>query len=283
MDGTVYVIIADDTRPHLGGAEKVQMTTVAGGPNGILACSQADPIAGQLVSALAGVDPLAGQTLHDFNSILHTGIVTPNNLTIHFDPSLSGRLTVGTGGGAVDICREASHCAGGAPDATLAGLDTGLNGVPPACTAAAVSAPCSPPAKNALGFGLPADASHNCLANPTTVTTVCAAPPNDGFSLNPGQLVVFIYDGSLSATNFSYGLGGFGIDTNGVNNPACLPNSVIVSYGFVVGGPVFPPPTLPPLPVLSSPIAPPGLLLITLLGLAMGWTLTRAARYRGPS
>jgi type VI secretion system secreted protein VgrG len=41
--------------------------------------------------------------------------------------------------------------------------------------------------------------------------------------------------------------------------------------------------TVPPIPVVASPTAPIGLLLIALLAVAMGWALTRASRARGES
>ncbi|MBI3783441.1 MAG: DUF4215 domain-containing protein [Deltaproteobacteria bacterium] len=214
LDGTVYEVVAVNNSPLFGGADQMRVTTIAGSVNSVLACSSGGSAAGQPMTASSGTDPLIPAVLHDYHSITRTGVLSPNNLTVGFDPSNGGRLTLGTGAGAIEVCRNLSDCAGGAGDAGVFDLSTSGGGVPAACIANTVTSTCSGSAMlSTLAFGLSATGDPpNCSGKPTTNTTVCAMPPVDGFTVGKGQAVVFIYNHSLGMSGFSYGVSGFGVD-----------------------------------------------------------------------
>lgn len=251
-DGTVYEVVAVPNSVLLGGADQFRVTTVAGSAIGLQACSNTSGASGQPTSALVGGDlgVLPAQTLHSYSDTVRTYVFSPSDFTISFNPFAStgaGRLTMGTGGGAFDVCRVASDCSGGASDVTIVPISSALGGIPPACVANGVTANCASGTRSTLGFGI-ASAGDPPLCNsaPTSNSTVCGSIPTDGFTLNKGQVVVFIYNGSLGTSGFTLGAGGFGIDTDGVNNPLCAANTVVTSDALNPSAPPPPPPTLTP-------------------------------------
>jgi hypothetical protein len=247
-DGTVYEVVALPAGPLSAGVESFRVTTVAGSVNGLSICSTSGSGPGQPTSAIVGADGTAPQpqVLHTYSAVDRTGILTPNNLTITFNPNNAGRLTIGTGAGAIDVCRVASDCTGGATDASIMGLASNGGGIPAACIATGVTAACSGP-RNTFAFGLSASGDPPiCSSSPTTTTTVCSAVPSDGFTITGGQVVVFIYDSGLGASGFTSGAAGFGIDTNGTNNPGCAPNTVVTADSQAPSAPPPPQPTPTP-------------------------------------
>lgn len=220
-DGTAYQLLR--AVPPLGaGGDEDRLTTISGSSSGAGGCNTITPNA----SAIAGVLP-PGQVLHNFNSILRTTVLVPNDATaVSFNTAGGGRLTIGTGGGAIDVCRIAGNCPNGS--AALSGLASADANVPAACIAQGLQANCeNGNMRTALAFGLPA--TNNVCNNPANVTVntpVCAPRPSDGFSLPLNRIIVFVYNGSLAGQGFDVGAGGFSIDTD-ASNPSCDAGGVI--------------------------------------------------------
>jgi hypothetical protein len=231
-DGTAYQVLRAPA--SLGaGAEKIRITTLEGSSSGAGACTLSGNAPGQSVAAIAGPNALT-QSLYPFNQIVRTAIITPNDITaVTFDPHFGGRVILGTGGGALNICANGSECTGQVNVQSVVGLSSASGGVPPACIANDVSAPCDGSvARDVLAFGIAATGNPpvcTTVNNVTVATTVCAAEPADGFAMSPGQALVIIYDSLAPGGEFSIGSGGFLVDTNGSNNPGCAANQVIRS------------------------------------------------------
>lgn len=219
-NGTTYQVLRS-IGPLPGGAEGERITTLAGSQSGSGGCNLSTTMA----SAIVGVIP-PGQALHPFASIRRTAILIPNDITaLAFDPANSGRVTIGTGGSAIKVCQSAADCGGGA--STLVGLGTADMGVPAACIANGLQADCESNARQALAFGLAAMGNPPvCQVGPTVNTSICAAEPSDGFSLSPGQAIVFIFNGSLGDVGFGVGAAGFGIDAN-ASGSVCMSGGVV--------------------------------------------------------
>jgi hypothetical protein len=230
-DGTAYQLLRA-IAPLGVGAEEHRVTTLGGSSNGIGGCNLSQNMSGQVAAAIAGVLP-PGQSLHPFGAIRRTAIIVPNDINqVVFDANFGGRLTLGTGAGALNICNTPFDCTGQMNIQSLVGLDSATGGIPAACVANGVAAGMLCDAsnvRNVYAFGLAATA--NVCDNPTAVTAqtmICAARPADGFSLTPGQAVVFIYDSSsLLGLGFDIGAAGFGIDLDDNNPPGCDPNQVV--------------------------------------------------------
>ncbi|MEO8601164.1 MAG: hypothetical protein ABI629_01170 [bacterium] len=247
-DGTAYQLVRV-VPPIGGGAERQRVTSLAGSSSGSGGCSVTGSTAGQIASAVVGAFP-PGQVLHAYDSIKRTAILVPSSVTsITFDPNNAGHLKLGSGAGAVDVCRVTGDCPGGV-SSPIVPLTSGSGGVPPACIAVGVSSVCDGATqRNLFGFGVPASGSPPVCTSPTSVTTstfVCAPEPSDGFPLGGGQAVVFIYNGSLSGLGFGIGAAGFGIDTNGSNSPGCAAGSVVSSGSRNDSASAPPPPTITP-------------------------------------
>lgn len=229
-DGTAYQVLRV-IGPLVGGVERHRITSIVGSANGTGGCSASGSVIGQPAAAVRGALP-PSQILHPYDSIRRTGILVPSGISsIGFDPANGGRLTLGSGGGAVNVCRVPSDCPGGI-GASLLPLSSNSGGIPPACIAAGVTTPACEGAnqRTLLAFGLPATSGSPACDDAAAVTTssfICAPEPSDGFSLAPGQAVVFTYNGSLGGSGFSIGVGAFGIDTDGSNDPGCAPGSIV--------------------------------------------------------
>jgi len=250
-DGTAYQVVR--LVPPVGaGADKERITTLVGSATGAGGCSVTLSSAGQVSAAVVGAIP-PSQALHTYDSIKRTAVLIPNSVTsLSFDPNNGGHLTLGTGSGAVSICRVTGDCPGG-NSAPMVPLNSNVGGIPPACIAQGVSSGCDGNKRNVFAFGLPASGSPPVCDSPASVTTstfVCASEPSDGFSLLPGQAVVFTYNGSLAGLGFGVGAGGFGIDTDGSNYPGCAAGSVISAGSRIDSN------AAPPLPT-STPTASP--------------------------
>jgi hypothetical protein len=178
--------------------------------------------------------------------------VTPNDIgEINFSTAFGGRLTLGTGAGALNICHTASDCNGQLNVQTLVPLSSNAGNVPPACIAAGRTAECDNfQPRTVFGFGLAATGDPPVCTDPTQVTvnsTVCGAQPADGFTVGSGQAIVFVYNSTLQNDGFAVATGGFGISTDLVNNPNCPnPNSVVSATGDNDSQPAPPPATNTP-------------------------------------
>ena len=217
--------------PLGSGGDEVRLTSIAGSTLGSTSCTSGQPSAGQSVSALGGVHPPL-QALHGYDKIVRTAILTPNDINaVGFDMHFGGRLVLGSGGTALTVCGHNFDCTGQSNVQAPVGLDSSAGGIPPACIADGVAATCdSPTAANTFAFNLTSSGSPpTCTipANTTVNSTVCGAPPTDGFTLKAGQAVVFIYDSTLSMDAFFTSYGGFLIDTNGVGSVCPRANAIV--------------------------------------------------------
>ena len=228
-DGTAYQVVRV-VPPLSSGAERQRVTSLVGSASGTGGCSVSGSISGQPAAAVVGALP-PSQVVHAFDSMKRTAILIPNSVSaLTFDANNAGKLVLGTGGSAINVCRVPSDCPGGVSTPIVA-LSSNTGGVPPACLAQGVGTTCDGAnLRNLIAFGLPATGSPPVCTAPSNVTTstfLCAPEPSDGFSLGPNQAVVFIYNGTLGGTGFSLGAAGFGIDANGSNSPGCTANSVV--------------------------------------------------------
>lgn len=265
-DGTAYQVLRS-VGPLGGGADLERITTISGSASGTSGCN----LATMQASAVTGVIP-PDQTLHPFGSIRRTAILVPNDVTeLAFDPSGAGEVVIGSGGGAVRVCRNPGDCSGGAP---LVGLGTADANVPAACMASGVQASCSgTTARNTIGFGLPSSGNPpQCQSSPTVNTAICAAAPADGFSLAPGQAIVFVYNGSLADAGFGVGAGAFGVDADQTGS-VCMSGGVVSA---MAPSQSLPGPGQPPRGRESAPLAGAG----TLAGLAGLLALLAVRRLR---
>ena len=158
-DGTAYQIIM--TKPTGTGAEFLRITSIGGSSTGIGGCNNSEGMSGGLAQAIAGPQPPL-QTLHPYFQIVRTGILTPNDTTFNFDSSFGGRVTLGSGASAQNICKDAFDCTGHTNVQATVTLDSSSGGIPPACIANGVSAgvACvSTIVRNVFGFGIPATGS----------------------------------------------------------------------------------------------------------------------------
>ncbi len=257
-DGTAYQVVR--VVPPLGaGAEHQRVTSIIGSATGSGGCSVSGSVSGQVTAAVVGALP-PRQAVHTYDDIKRTAILLPNSVTaLNFDANNGGRLTLGSGGTAINVCRVPSDCPGGISSAVVP-LSSNTGGVPSACIAQDISTACdSTNKRDLIAFGMPASGSPPVCGSPNVVTTstlLCAPEPADGFSLEANQAIVFIYNGTLSGLGFSLGAGGFGVDTNGSNSPGCGPNSV-VSAGVRLDGSAAPPlPTWTPTPTETFTLTP---------------------------
>jgi len=287
-DGTAYQLLwLLNPSP---GAETFRVTTIAGSSFGVDPCfNDLAMMSGEPVSAVAGTQspPLP------YLSVMRTFLLTPNSATgeAAFDRSGSGRLTLGSGSGALHVCSVFDDCLGHGIIETLVALSSDQGNVPPACITGIINSACPPLLQRAaLAFGLPSTGEPpmcNDTAQVTFDTTLCAPAPVDGFTLGTGQAIVFVY-GGLTTSAFEVSVAGFCITTDDVNSFDCPANSVV---GADAAGsvPPFPLPTDTPIrspvgtptitatgtpirggpiPIISSPFGPAGLLLV--VGLAGG-------------
>ncbi|MEO8601515.1 MAG: hypothetical protein ABI629_02955 [bacterium] len=247
-DGTTYqVLVASNLG---GGAEQIQITTVAGAIAGAGSCAATGDMSGSPTSAIGGVLPPLMQ-LHPYTSIHRTAILVPNDIgEINFNSSFGGRVTLGTGGGALNVCLNAFDCTGQPNVQALTTLDQNSGGVPAACIAEELNAQCDGlNNRDVFAFGLAASGNPPVCTTPldTTVnTTVCAPRPADGFTLAEGAAVIFVYNSSLASSGFAVATGGFGITTDAINNAGCAADTVVSATGDNDSQPAPPPPTQTP-------------------------------------
>jgi len=249
-DGTTYqVLVASNLG---GGAERIRVTTIAGAIAGAGSCAATGNMSGDNTSAIGGVLPPI-MTLHPFGSIRRTIVLTPNDLgTLAFDGSFGGRVSLGTGGGELNVCLNAFDCAGEPNVQSLVTLDTdsGPGQVPAACIAEGLDAECDGAnLRDSIAFGIAAAGDPPVCTNPANVTvnsTVCAPEPSDGFDLVEGQAIVFVYNSTLGASGFAVAVGGFGITDDDMNNAACAADTVVSATGDNDSQPAPPPPTSTP-------------------------------------
>ena len=257
-DGTAYQLVR--VVGSLGaGAERQRVTTLMGSAGGSGGCSLSGSVSGQAASASVGALP-PDQTLHPYEAIRRTAILVPSSVSaVSFDANNAGKLTLGSGGAAINVCRVPGDCPGGS-SSPIVTLDSSSGGLPPACIAQNVGSSCEGSTRRSMfAFGLPASGSPPVCNAPATVTTstfLCSAEPADGFSLQPGQAIIFIYNGSLAGSGFSIGAAGFGIDGNGSNSPGCGANSVVSASSRNDSSSAPPLPTWTPTRTLTATATP---------------------------
>ena len=230
-DGTAYQLLRA-IPPLEEGADATTVTSIGGSSTGVGGCQGMATMSGAPASAVGGSDPDAGQSLHPYNQIVRTAILVPNDISVaSFDQHFGGRMTLGTGAGALNICRDAFDCMGHPNVLSTTGLSSATGGTPPACIANGVAADCETPlTRDVFAFNLAASGDPPVCDDPGQVTvdsTICQAAPSDGFSLPAGSAILFIYEGNLAGVGFTTAFGGFRIGS------ACLPNAIVSS---VAGG-----------------------------------------------
>ena len=103
-DGTAYQVIRPDTS---AGTDHTRITSISGSVDGLGGCNLSQGMSGGNAQAVAGV--LQGlQTLHPYDQIVRSFVLSPNDATIHFDNSFGGRLTLGSGAGELNVCKTRS-------------------------------------------------------------------------------------------------------------------------------------------------------------------------------
>jgi hypothetical protein len=232
-DGTAYQVLR--TIPPLGsGATHVTFTSIGGSASDAGSCLGPGSADGDLVSAVGGANPAEFQELHGYNQVVRTAILVPNDITtLSFDEHEGGHVSLGisnadcigagvplpccTGAGtgtcqALDVCKNASDCMGH-PNVQTMDLDVASPGVPAACIANGVAADCDYPfTRSTFAFGVAATGSPplcTTLADVTVNSMICNPAPTDGFTLDEGGAIVFIYDSSLACSGFAAAYGGF--------------------------------------------------------------------------
>jgi hypothetical protein len=210
-DGTSYQVISVEG----GSTADVRVTTLAGSIAGVGVCQMTSgPVPGELVSGVAGALPPA-VSLHPYDLIHRTALFTPNAATIAFTPDFGGRLVIGTGAGAAAVCSSVFDCIGQQNVLPLVGLDSATGGVPAACIANDLAAACDGTnVRDAFAFGVPSQGAPPVCTDGSAVTvntTLCAAPPVDGFTLHSGEFIVMVH--GQPTFGFSTGIAGFGISS----------------------------------------------------------------------
>jgi hypothetical protein len=225
-DCTAYQLVSVDAGP----ATEVRVTTLAGSASGVGVCQMPAPAnPGEVLSAVAGTLAPPG-VLHPYNLVARTAVFMPNDAVVAFTPDAGGRLVIGSGAGAVAVCSTSVDCMNQQNVLALVGLDSASGGVPPACVASGLNAACDGSnVRDAFAFGVASLGNPPICTFPsgvTTTTTLCAAPPTDGFTLHGGESLVIVY-GDLEASGFSAGVAGFDVSARSAG--AC-------TSGGVVGG-----------------------------------------------
>jgi hypothetical protein len=230
-NGTVYQVISVPSGAIPGGAEQYRITTVAGGFGGFTACGDVG-FGSDLASTLAAANPDMPTGLVPFSNVTRTTVLSPTDLVASFNPAEDGRLILGNAPNMFDICFDPADCLGGADDEGVVPMATMDGAVGAACVASNAMALCTAtPGLATFAFGLARDPADNCLNLATTTTMRCAEPSFDGFSLSPGQAIVFIYQ-VPAMTPLTVGWAGFGIDLNGASVDPCPTANAVVSVHF---------------------------------------------------
>jgi hypothetical protein len=252
-DGTAYQLLRAPS-PLGSNAEHVVFTSVGGSASGVGSCVGIGSVSGDPVSAVGGANPAAMQSLHPYHQIVRTAILVPDDIDIaNFDQHFGGRVTLGidnvdcTGSGAPDpcctgngtgtctalnICKDAFDCNGHTGVQATTGLASATGGVPAACIANGVAAGCEIPlTRSVFAFGLAATGDPPVCTTPADVTVnsmICNQDPSNtgtanGFKVDIGQAILFIYDSSLAGSGFTTAYGGFLIrDAFGTNDTCAM-------------------------------------------------------------
>lgn len=236
VDGTIYQVVAAAGAARTAGSsegETFQVTTLAASSSSsVQSCVALPSQPSGPLSALSGAPSLPAPALYPLSSVFRTSVVGVPSIRIllqdeSFDPSGSGRITVVTETSALSVCASASDCLGAANAAPVFAMATADSRVPSACAARQIESPCGGGALDTLAFGLPS--TEDCSSSPTYSFSACGVPSTDGFSLSPGEAIVFIYRGVDPPSAFSAGVGGFEIDRDGANPLGCGTFSVVSS------------------------------------------------------
>ncbi|MGH7787173.1 MAG: hypothetical protein ACRERC_09935 [Candidatus Binatia bacterium] len=257
-DGTTYQVLAATNLD--AGAEQIQVTTMAGAIADAGSCAATGDRSGSPLSAIGGVLPPLTQ-LHPYGVIRRTAILVPNAIgMITFDASSGGRVTLGNGSRAFNICLSALDCMAHPNVQVLFNLAQNTGGVPAACIAENRNAQCDGSnLRDVLAFGLAASGNPPVCTTPSNTTinsTVCAARPSDGFTIPAGAAIVFAYGGALASSGFAVAVGGFGITTDTTNDAGCAADTIVSATSDNDVSPATTPPTSTPPPTSPRPDIP---------------------------
>jgi hypothetical protein len=237
-DGTTYQVLRALAPIDVAtGGKRIRVTTLGAAALDTGYCYTNSVYPQNLMLAIAGVVP--PHFLHPITDIRRSGVVVLSDSSLAFDPSGSGRVTFGTAAGAQNVCSDAADCSGQPHVRPVFSAKSSAAGLPAACVADLPS-PCGaiPPSYEVLAFGLQA-LDNNLCETPTDITTAtsrCAPEPTDGFTLQEGQGVVFIY-GSSCDTDFWVSSAGFFISADNLNPQLCDANEVVGTTGVLQTAP----------------------------------------------
>ena len=198
-DGTAYQLLwLVSPSP---GAETFHATTLAGSSFGISSC--VDDVAtmpGDPVSAVAG--SLIPQL--PYLTAMRTFLLTPNDALgqAAFDGSGSGRLTLGSGPGALNVCSTFDDCMGHGIVETLVALSSNQGNVPPACIAGTINSECDNTIQRAA-FGTLAISFWPYMI-PLSITIEEAAAPHSSLAFMFWGAGLFVFPLMLVYTVISY-------------------------------------------------------------------------------
>ena len=228
-DRSSYYLLAARGSARSCSGERIRITALAASINETRACTAVQSMPGGLVAAGAGVLP-PGSTLLPFSLVRRSRVLQPNTDLVRFGANGSGRLTLGSGAGAINACQAPLDCAGSAGAIeSLFGLD-GTPNAPPGCIANGVfpGVQCDGTNfYNTFAFGVPATGMVCDDSNQVTLaTTLCAAVPEDGFTLRSGEAVVLAFNNDLAGFALSVAVSGFTSTDTGIPL-ICTANQVL--------------------------------------------------------
>ena len=229
MDGTIYQVLQHSASATAGiGIEEVVITTLAATVSGTaIGCAfpgdTSPPIAAQ-AWAFSG----ASTIYSDLGGIRVSSLIGGAGAAV-FDASGGGVVCIGPG------CTMDAECPGGPTLCQTFSRDDGALATSGTNVAALQLNPALSPTSS-CPFGTNASYAFGTL-DPTRVSTLCTAPPADGFVLDgspavftggvDGQTIIFVYDNAPSDP-FSIAAAGFGVDTDGENGGVCPGSSNVV-------------------------------------------------------
>jgi hypothetical protein len=231
VDGTLYYILSARGSPGACGGEAIRLTSLAASTTGTQVCAAVGNTAGDPTSALAGVLP-PGQVLHPYDDTLRTRVLHPGSDLVRFSAAGSGQVILGPGAEAISVCAADADCAA-APGgvAPLYPLDA-TPGEPPACIATASPDCTVAEAFDFLAFGVASAGSppvcRSSESDVTIDTTICGPLPRDGFTLRPGDAIVFTFGRGETLRGFSFSIAAAGF-TSAPDEASqiCAPNQVL--------------------------------------------------------
>jgi hypothetical protein len=243
-DRSSYYLLAARGSARSCSGERIRITALAASVSETRVCTAVQSMPGSTVEAGAGVLP-PGSSLLPLSLIQRSRVLQPNTDLVRFGANGSGRLTLGSGAGALNVCLAPLDCAGtaGAVESLFA-LDNTPN-APPACIANGVNPGIQCDGVNiynTFAFGIPAtNTVCDETSRVTLATFLCAAVPDDGFTLRSGEAVVLVFGNDLAGLALSVAVSGFTSTDTGIPL-ICTANQVLRAIALKDSTVIPPPP-----------------------------------------